>query len=587
MALRVWLPLNGNIENKGLDTDCKSEGTITYSGGKIGQALYMETASTSNGIYAPKQEKQVFTISLWFKAPGYTGTRRDLCNEGRDYNTLGWRVGLNAKENTLTITGAGSGGTYTQSFVPDTWYHIAFSRDESKNVYIYINGVLVSTKTDTGDLNYSESNGYINIGRFGYGSGNSKLYPYQGYLNDFRYYDECLSPKQIKEISKGLITHYKMSNYGINDNLATNNPLVNSGATSISYDRYTHTYTIVSPVGESTWGYGLKIGTTDKCLIPWNSDYRFSFEVWVPTEHEIRVDYNNYANIGSSWNGNDNDLTSARYQDYARTVPGQTWTKLIFGSKNAHTGNTDHVDIYEVSNIGLRTMNDTEPVTWYLRNFKFELGDTATEYVSHDYKSTEFIIQDCSGYGYNGVKTGTLTSNLNSPRYDNSMAFSSAIVNSPSCAVLANSKDFTINGWFYHVSGTNYYASAESYNTSVCLENGRFFVYPASGGAYVGNWSAIDNVWQMLTLVHDCTAKTLTLYVDGVQRAQITTNGTVYPNNTLNIGGRQNTAGYTGSISDFRIYVTALSAEDIKELYQTSAIVDNQGNSYAYEFKEE
>ena len=30
------------------------------------------------------------------------------------------------------------------------------------------------------------------------------------YLNDFRIYDEALSPKQIKEISKGLVCHYKL-----------------------------------------------------------------------------------------------------------------------------------------------------------------------------------------------------------------------------------------------------------------------------------------------------------------------------------------------------------------------------------------
>ena len=89
MALRVWLPLNGNLENKGLSGLSRGEGTLTYGDGKIGKALYMETASTANGIYVPKQEKQVFTIALWFKAPGYTGTRRDLCNEGRDYNTYG------------------------------------------------------------------------------------------------------------------------------------------------------------------------------------------------------------------------------------------------------------------------------------------------------------------------------------------------------------------------------------------------------------------------------------------------------------------------------------------------------------------
>ena len=41
-------------------------------------------------------------------------------------------------------------------------------------------------------------------------------------LNDFRIYDECLSPKQIKEISKGLVAHYKLEGVGANPNLALN-----------------------------------------------------------------------------------------------------------------------------------------------------------------------------------------------------------------------------------------------------------------------------------------------------------------------------------------------------------------------------
>jgi hypothetical protein len=108
-----------------------------------------------------------------------------------------------------------------------------------------------------------------------------------------------------------------------------------------------------------------------------------------------------------------------------------------------------------------------------------------TPYIDNTYSLLENE-PDSSGYGYNGTQSGTLSYNSDSPRYESSTTFTSALVNSSAGTILANSKDFTINGWFYHVSGTNYYASAESYNTSVCLENGRFFVYPASGSAYVG-----------------------------------------------------------------------------------------------------
>lgn len=84
---------------------------------------------------------------------------------------------------------------------------MAFSK--SGNVIkIYKNGILNSTNTFTGTApSYSDGNG-LGLGCFHYNGGN--LYPYFGAINDFRIYDHCLSAKEIEEIAKGLILHYKL-----------------------------------------------------------------------------------------------------------------------------------------------------------------------------------------------------------------------------------------------------------------------------------------------------------------------------------------------------------------------------------------
>ena len=47
------------------------------------------------------------------------------------------------------------------------------------------------------------------------------------------------------------------------------------------------------------------------------------------------------------------------------------------------------------------------------------------------------------------------------------------------------------------------------------------------------------------------------------------------------------TANYDGKLSDFRIYCTALSAEDILDLYHTSAKIDKTGKVHTFEFVED
>ena len=56
------------------------------------------------------------------------------------------------------------------------------------------------------------------------------------------------------------------------------------------------------------------------------------------------------------------------------------------------------------------------------------------------------IARDVSGNSYNGTVSGTLSYNVDSPRYSGSTTLTNAYISSPVGAVLAKSKDFTING---------------------------------------------------------------------------------------------------------------------------------------------
>ena len=478
MALRVWLPLNGNMENKGLSNIvATNSGTIINNNGKIGQCYEFDGNDDFISIDYSQCFNKYWTYCCWIYNDD-SGGRGVLYGDYGLSNTVNINIEKWTNETIRLYWNNSEDLYFSRSALPvGKWTHLALSYDGTE-VIVYINGIKSESKEQV--LNaINKTTGLFLLGR----DNRTGTTAFKGKMNDFRLYDECLSSKQIREIAKGLVAHYKLDNYI--DNLISNNVTQ---------------YVVMPEASAATVGkIAQYIGTTN----------------------------GNYTN-------------GYFYKGISRSI------------LNSET--FEFITTYDWSNIQVQISN---------------------------------LITDVSGNGYNANISGSLTLNNNSPRYNSSTSLNSTLINSPAGKVLATSKDFTINGWFYHISGTNYYASAENSNTSVCLENGRFFVYPTSGSAYVGTWQSTDNTWQMLTLVHNSVSQTLTLYINGVQSEQINTDGTIFANNTLNIGGRQNSAGYNGSISDFRIYATALSADDIKGLYQTSAWVDNENNVYAYNFVEE
>ena len=80
MALQVWLPLDGNLENKGLSDNIFTSSSPTYdNNGKIGKCYLIDTLSqkiiSNNKIRLGSQ----LTISFWIKVNSWVGWGRVFC----------------------------------------------------------------------------------------------------------------------------------------------------------------------------------------------------------------------------------------------------------------------------------------------------------------------------------------------------------------------------------------------------------------------------------------------------------------------------------------------------------------------------
>ena len=104
---------------------------------------------------------------------------------------------------------------------------------------------------------------------------------------------------------------------------------------------------------------------------PYGVWYRVSMEVYVPTQHSVQVDVNNYAVGVSSWAGNDNDVVGSRSYSLG-TIPANTWKEISWKACNKNANNTSQVDLCVYDGLGLVTTNDTASTEWYIRNQKIE-----------------------------------------------------------------------------------------------------------------------------------------------------------------------------------------------------------------------
>ena len=219
------------------------------------------------------------------------------------------------------------------------------------------------------------------------------------------------------------------------------------------------------------------------------------------------------------------------------------------------------------------------------------------------------VSYDSSGYNNDGTITGDFAMQGNSPRYDNCVkcnGVNNILLKNP----LYNYYDsFTFSFWYKHSSDNKQYNIITSNGSTTfgqgtphsgwwiaCNTSSGIWIYITYKTIYVA--PLIDNNWHhwVVTYTKDSTYNNYKIYLDGVLQSHSIRSVSGYESKTpifseyLMIGGEKTYGGFYynqfGNISDYRIYSTALSADDVKDLYETSASIDNRGTLHAREIVE-
>lgn len=568
MSLQVWLPLNGSIENQGLNGNISVINTnVTFDNtGKIGQAAVFN-GTTSRLSINNFSIGNNWSYGFWFYS---TSTNRAweslllLSNNSGDTDTqLGFYI-----HTTQTRMQSTANGQYNSN-IPYTytgkWTHM-FATFNGTTLITYINGIEVDRKTITAAL---LSRTHLVIGARSAstnGGQESATTFFAGKINDVRVYDHCLSQKEVEEISKGLVLHYKFNT----NNIVNKNLLSNFDTSFLSYNIGATTL-FSNQMNSGVQEIVANIAGAEKCLHlhsngGQNRVYR-TMSVSQGKIYTLSLDYysataKTKAQFGQLHGGDYTAWPETNSSNY--TTPG-AWQRLTytFGPPTSDT----KLYFYILCDNG---------ADCYIKNIKIEEGSVMTPYINSStniISDNNLIIYDSSGYQNNSILNSNITISSDTARYKTSSYFGN--YNEPNTIlqntnILSALSNCTICWWGKYDTTKTLLLTGQNTSTYLAASNANTF-YHAAAGSPVMYKNGVQGTYS-------CTAGTWDFYVlKNVNLSSWT---------AMKINSYSSEWPLKGYISDFRIYATALTDDQVKELYDTSVTIDNLGNVHVRELIE-
>lgn len=611
MGLQIWLPLMDNtLNNQGINpmsfSYINNNSKLVYnSSGRLGitdiGCWERTTINTNDAIVSSTTINldNDFSMACWAfvtTAGAQTSANGLITNHNHNTNS---GAGITVKyisETDARIscnTGNGSSRTYHTYYgttnIYNAWHHLCLTFKKSTNTMsLWVDGIMEKSFT------YAQVGGdnLFNIFDWSTGYTHNASYRPLAKINDVRAYDHCLSTKEIREIMKDLILHYKLDGSNLEgSNLLknTSNPIDTTGLAHttvqiVEFDEQKQQNVFVKSTTATSKSY---IYSSRTAQVEQSTAYTFSCDMWA----------NDYVRSTEFFWLSDTEANQKTGTGYVNvTNLGITIEKRnewFHVEKTFTTKADDYTGYVRIDNNGSST-SETAAIL-KITNLKLEKGSVATPYTmnaSEIYGNEKEF--DYSLYKNHGTTSLTTSANT-SAIYSNAARFPASTSQYIQNSYLRLMPNMTFSVWVnFNALTAGFIIDARK------SENGVQPMYfnPSSGiqifsnvggtdastGAYI-SFSPTVNTWYHLVCAFDEDGSKL--YINGELQGSTGAKIATGTDSVLTLGVRHTvTTPADMSLNDLRVYATTLSADEIKELYQTKASIADTGAMLAYDFDE-
>lgn len=596
MSLRVWLPLNGSLENKGLDdVTVTNNGAVVDNNGKIGKCYSFGTENSYITVDSePIKHFIEFSFACWVKIISWNSAYATIFaiknSAGIAWNNLIFSLSRESRSYFLDFNIDGSNGytsssCHTKELSLNTWYHIAGTY-RAGEIKLYQDGILVST------YETAIVPAFNAIDNFWIGKANANSYQSNILLNDFRIYDHALSPMEVKQISQGLVLHYPL----------------NSNSIQILNNCYTNPRFETSGTGWNRWGSSGHQGSGG-----WTDDQNYCFRndntgaYWVANGAEATKNYLLYQSPAFEEEGGGfRSLQCICKEENGIKITDNVcfpdWNSRNGGVPTGHWTSIENLGngFYLCKCEGISQSGSDNLIGVYIKpGYKVYFSEIYVENyrtVCSDIFFPDTTVYDTSGYNNNGTAIGNLECSSDTPRYDVSTHFgaTNSKIRISNLITTGFSNSYTFSWWGKYTTLDS--SMFWGFQNGVRLNGVYLGIYWNTGDGHSnpiykpGTTTVVTapeaNVWHHYVMTGDNTV--CKLYVDGELYGQAKVHKTI-SGNIIYINGWDSGTSYSFTnmdMSDFRIYATALSPEDVFDLYNLGAAIDTNNNLYTYEVTE-